>query len=133
MKKTILKVLKATFITLLLLPVLCVVLFIGYEMFGMVVNHRATDTQTKELTAYIEENMEDVKIVDVYSETGNTSGTGNHVDCLSQITFTTKSTRKQVVEIMSTKYTNYDIDDTKDGFMITLNTTAPFSDNLEGH
>lgn len=68
-------------------PLLLIVLYIAVEIVEYVANHATTYMQTKELTAYIEKSIEDVSIVDVYSFTGNTSGTGNHVECESIVTF----------------------------------------------
>ncbi len=122
----------------LFLPILLIVAFILYEVFGMCVNHRATDQQTDTLQTRLESKIPDIEIVDIYSETGNTSGTGNHVDCLSSITFSTDLQIEEVEKIMAEYYTFDQIDcylkETEEGYyLIYLNTSAPFADNIEGH
>lgn len=83
------KVVKRILISILCLPVVLILLFIVYEIIGMVVNHTATAMQTDKLEKVICEEISDAEILDTYSETGNTSGTGNHVDMLSVICFRT--------------------------------------------
>ncbi len=72
------KWLKRTGLALLLLPVIIIAVFILYEIFGMCVNHIATGRQTNKLQVNLEKEIPDIEIISVYSETGNTSGTGNH-------------------------------------------------------
>ncbi len=94
------KWLKWTGLALFFLPVLLIGIFILYEIFGMGVNHFATWRQTERLRADLEEKIPGVEIVSVYSETGNTSGTGNHVDCLCHHFFCRdgrRGNRKQAV------------------------------------
>lgn len=103
----------------------------------MCVNHAATGRQTKELKSNLEKAIDDIRIIDVYSETGNTAGTGNHVDCLSIVNFSTNSPLKEVKEKMSGYY-EWDewscfIEETEEGYLFYLNTPAPFADNIEGH
>ena len=132
------KILKRIGLVLLFLPILLIVLLVSYEIFGMCVNHMATKSQTNQLQANLENEIPDIKIVNVYSETGNTSGTGNHVDCLSVIAF---STEMQELEIQNRMSEYYDFDEwscyvtkTDDGnYLFYLNTTAPYADNIEGH
>ena len=134
MKKPIIKILTAIASVVVGLPVLLIVLFLLNELAGSVVNHVTTYKQTKELTAYIEENIENARIVDVYSETGNTGGTGNYEDCLSKVTFTASMTQHDVVLILSQKYDyNYDVEYTSKGYVVTLRTTAPFFGKIVGY
>ena len=132
------KVLKRIGLVILSLPILLIVFFILYEIFGMCVNHMATKHQTDQLQANLEKEISDFKIVEVYSETGNTSGTGNHVDCLSAITFSTEMQDMEIKNSMS-KYYHFDEWDcfvTKTeyvNYLFYLNTSAPFRDNIEGH
>lgn len=132
------KALKKTGIVLLFLPILLIVLFILYEIFGMCINHMTTKTQTDELQKNLKTEISDIQMIDVYSETGNTSGTGNHVDCLSSITFSTEMQEAEIKNRMS-KYYQFNEDScyvtkTEDGnYLFYLNTTAPFADNIEGH
>ena len=124
--------------SILLFPIVLLAVFVLYEMFGMCVNHIATRQQTKQLQTNLERAIPDIEIIDVYSETGNTSGTGNHVDCLSSITFATEMRESEIVSRMS-EYYKYDewscfVKKTEDGdYLFYLNTSAPFADNLEGH
>lgn len=104
----------------------------------MCINHIATEKQTKTLQMNLENEISDVEIVSIYSETGNTSGTGNHVDCLSSIIFSTEMQKTEIEDRMA-KYYVFDewscyINKTDDGnYMVYLNTSAPFADNIEGH
>ncbi|MDE6064103.1 MAG: hypothetical protein K2G20_05920 [Lachnospiraceae bacterium] len=132
------KWLKRTGLVLLSLPIIVVTIFILYEIFGMCVNRIATRQQTNKLQVNLESEIPDIQIIKVYSETGNTAGTGNHVDCLSTILFSTEMQEFEIVNKMS-KY--YEFDDwncyvyqTEDGnYLFYLNTSAPFVDNIEGH
>lgn len=76
------KVVKKVFTVILCIPVFIIVLFIVFEIFGMIVNHAATGIQTRKLINTVKE-IDGLEITDTYSETGNTSGTGNHVDMLT--------------------------------------------------
>lgn len=120
------------------LPVLLILAVILFEIFGMFVNHAATSRQTHKLQEQLTNEVPDIDIIDVYSETGNTSGTGNHVDCLSIVTFTTALDIGKIQEIMS-KFYNFEewycfLERNDDGSLsFYLNTPAPFADNIEGH
>ena len=132
------KWLKRTGLIIICLPFLLIIIFILYEIFGMCINHLATKRQTEQLQTNLENEISDIEIKDIYSETGNTSGTGNHVDCLSSITF---STQMQEAEIKNSMSKHYMFDEwscfvtkTDDGdYLFYLNTSAPFADNIEGH
>ena len=122
----------------LLLPVLLIGLFVLYELFGFCANHAATRRQTDQLQANLEREIPDLEILEVYSETGNTSGTGNHVDCLSSITFSTGLTEAEIKSRLSAYYEYGEwtcfVEQTGERtFRFYLNTSAPFPDNLEGH
>ena len=120
------------------LPLILIGIVILYEVFGMCVNHLATARQTKKLVAALKEEVSDIELLDIHSETGNTSGTGNHVDCLSLITFSTKMPQSELENKM---YKHYDYDEwmcylakNEDGsYRFRLNTSAPFAGNIEGH
>lgn len=132
------KWLKRTGILLLSLPFLLITIVILYEIFGMGVNHMAAKRQTGTLQKNLEKEISDIHVIDVYSETGNTSGTGNHVDCLSVITFSTEMPEPELANRMSEYYTfdawSCRIEKTEDGnYEFYLNTSAPFADNIEGH
>lgn len=120
------------------LPVLLILAVILFEIFGMCVNHAATNRQTRKLQEHLTNEIPDIAILDVHSETGNTSGTGNHVDCVSLVTFTTAMDTSEVQEIMS-KFYNFDewycfVERNDDGSLcFYLNMPAPFADNIEGH
>ena len=130
--------LKRLGITILLLPVALAAVLIIYEIFGMCINHISTKKQTNTLQANLENEISDIEIISVYSETGNTSGTGNHVDCLSSVIFSTQMQEPEIENCMS-KYYVFDewscyVDKTDDGYYkIYINTSAPFADNIEGH
>ena len=132
------KWLKRTGLIILCLPFLLIISFILYEIFGMCINHLATKQQTDQLQTNLENQISDIEIRNIYSETGNTSGTGNHVNCLSSITFSTQMQESEIKNSMS-KYYTFDewscyVTKTDDGdYLFYLNTSAPFADNIEGH
>ena len=125
-------------IIILCLPVALAAAWGGYEIFGMYANHSATREQTAALQANLQKAIADVEIISVYSETGNTSGTGNHVDCLSSIIFSTEMQKAEIEDCLSHYYafdgwSRY-VSKTDDGnYIIYINTLAPFADNIEGH
>ena len=131
------KGLKRIGIAALFLPFILIAGYIVFEIFGMYANHAATDRQTEKLQADLTENISDIEIISVHSETGNT-GNGNHVDCVSEITFSTAMTESEVIGAMSESY-DFDKDDCSvnkmdDGSYIFYRvTSAPFPDNIEGH
>ncbi len=125
-------------IAILALPFILLIIWGLYEVFGMCANHLATEKQTETLQTNLENEIPDIEIISVYSETGNTSGTGNHVDCLSSVTFSTKMQKSEIEDCLSEYYVfdnwGCSLDKTDDGYyVIDLNTSAPFSDNIEGH
>ncbi len=132
------KRLKRIALAVVSLPLVLAGLLILYEALGMGVNHLATRRQTKQLIANLKAEVPDIELIDVYSETGNTSGTGNHVDCLSSVTFSTKMQRTDLENKLFQHYP-YDergcfLSQTEDGaYLFYLNTSAPFADNIEGH
>ena len=75
-----------------------------YEMGGAIVNNFTTINQTCKLRDNIEETIPDSEIVNAVSETGNSTGTGNHVDCLSLVTFSTDLSLTEVQDKFSGKY-----------------------------
>lgn len=123
---------------ILFLPFILILGFIVFEIFGMCVNHAVTDRQTKRLQADLTERISDIEIINVNSETGNSSGTGNHVECMSMITFSTEMTESEIKAAMPESY-DFDkkscaIRIEEDGsYSIYLETSAPFWDNIEGH
>lgn len=129
--------LKRIGIAALFLPFMLIAGYIIFEIFGMYANHAATDRQTEKLQADLTENVSDIEIIGVHSETGNT-GNGNHVDCVSEIIFSTAMIESEIIGAMSE---SYDFD--KDGCSVNKMddgsytfyrvTSAPFPDNIEGH
>lgn len=129
------RVFKGLLIGLLILPALLVGLFILYELVGMAVNHAASARQTEELVRLLETELSQVEILDRYTETGNTSGTGNHVDMLSAVTFRTEAGIEKIEELLDQRYSpdEWSVEELEDGYRLCLNTSAPFADNIEGH
>lgn len=109
-----------------------------YQLVGMGINHLATQKQTHALQVILEREISDIEIISVYAETGNTSGTGNHVDCWSCITFSTKMPEAEIASCLA-EYAVFDEDSrlmykTEEGaHTICLTKTVPFADNIEGH
>lgn len=108
------KVIKRIFISILCLPVVLILLFIVYEIIGMVVNHTATAMQTDKLEKAICDEISNAEILDTYSETGNTSGTGNHVDMLSVIAFRTSDD----LDTVRNKLKQFDVEENEYDFWI---------------
>ncbi len=132
------KWLKRFGIAILTLPVTLLVILGVYEILGMCINHAATEKQTHTLQMNLKNEISDIEILSVYSETGNISGTGNHVDCLSSIKFSTEMQKTEIEDCMS-EYYAFDewscyVNKTEDGcYIIYVSTSAPFTDNIEGH
>ena len=133
MKKEIMRVIKGIGIAVVGIPLLLIALFIVCEVFGAVVNHAATGKQTKEIRNMISEEIDDAQIIDVQSETGNSSGTGNHVDCLTRISFTSGKDEETIAGILDKGYEFFDLRSENDIYTVTIITGAPFRDNIEGH
>ena len=129
------KVLKNVFIGILAVPLLLII----YEVFGMIVNHSTTGIQTNNLRRDIVDAIPNTRIIAVESQTGNTSGTGNHVDCLSCITFSSDLSLSEVEEKLSNTYEWNDLNcyveetDVAGEYLFFLRKRAPFADNIEGH
>lgn len=131
------KHLKRIGLGILCTPVALIALFILFETVGMCVNHIATGIQTKRLKQNLEAAVDDITIIDAQSETGNASGTGNHVDSVSVVTFQSGKSLDALIGCMAAYY-DFDewlcrIDETDAGYQFYLNTPAPFADNIEGH
>ena len=111
------------------------IIWLSFEAVGAVVNHISTDIQTNTLQSYLRDNISDIEIIGVRSDTGNTSGTGNHVDCYSEITFTTDMDKTAIESVMRDSYKGYIVSqpDNAEYYIVELCTSAPFKDNIEGH
>ncbi|MBQ9303503.1 hypothetical protein [Butyrivibrio sp.] len=133
MKKVFSKIFVGIGITIVSIPVLLLALFVVIEVVGSIANHAATNKQTNELTAYIEKSIEDASIIDMYSFTGNTSGTGNHVECESMITFNSDMSEDDVNNIFEVRYKYHELEKKDGSYVITVYGDAPFPDNIEGH
>lgn len=129
---------KRIWIAVLFLPVVLAGAWGLYEIFGICANHIATQKQSDRLRTNLEREISDIEIVSIESQTGNASGTGNHVDCVSAVLFSTEMQEAEIEDCMS-KYYVFDgwdcyIRETEDGYyMISVSTSAPFADNIEGH
>lgn len=71
------KIIRRILITLICIPLLFIFAFVAFEILGLGVNHYTTNQQTNTLKETILSVAPDAEILDTYSETGNTSGTGN--------------------------------------------------------
>lgn len=65
------KRLKRCGIVILSLPIALAAVWMIYEIFGMYTNHTATVKQTNTLRMNLENEISDIEIIHVYSETGN--------------------------------------------------------------
>ena len=123
-----------------LISIFAVPLFlIMFELFGMAVNHSSTGIQTNRLRRNIVDAIPDTEIISFESRTGNTTGTGNHVDCLSCITFSSDLSLSEVQDKLSGDYDWNDLScyveetDTAGEYLFFLRKRAPFAGNIEGH
>ena len=69
------KLLKRIAKIILAVPLILIGIFILYELFGLCVNHFTTARQTKQLVATLEEEVPDIELIDVHSETGKIEST----------------------------------------------------------
>ena len=104
-----------------------------------------------------------MEIIDSYTETGNTSGTGNHVDMLTAIIFKTDASLPEIEGLIDQNYglnewycwveelekvvafwekdpnfhpyvSEMEVpDDLERTYLLYINNSAPFVDNIEGH
>ena len=108
-------------------------LYVGFEFFGMCVNHTYTDMQTNELRSYLSDSVDDIDIVDVYSFTGNTAN-GNHVDSYTRMTFKAPVSENDISGVMAERYESFRLSQNENGeYSVVLCTSPPFPDNIEGH
>lgn len=156
-------ILKKIVIAVVLIPFVLIILFVAFEIMGAIVNSATTAKQTKQLKSNIEDMLQNSVVLDTYSETGNTSGTGNHVDMLSVVVFQTDDNIEQILEKMQstyefdewccwveelnvivTAYQEHDYyyffcenmelpENTDNCYVFYLNRSAPFVDNIVGH
>ena len=126
---------KKVLIGILVIPLFLILL----EIFGIIINHASTGIQTNRLRRDIEDAFPNTEIISVESVTGNTTGTGNHVDCQTCITFTSDLSLSEVQDKLSKTYEWNDLrcyvneTDTRGEYLFFLRTTAPFPNNIEGH
>lgn len=128
----------------LALPLVLIILFIVFEVFGAIVNHAAGNLQTKRFTGYAAEQGFEVLASDTF--VGN-SGNGNHVDLISSVYVTADRTTEEALALISScdgspaVWTPDEEDLSKAGvtppeegvLMLRLFNSAPFADNIEGH
>lgn len=152
------RILKGT----LFLPAALLVLIVLLEFIGMIANHAASARQTEQLVLLLEAELPQVEIVDRYTETGNTSGTGNHVDMLTAVVFKTDASLLEIEDLIR----NHGLDEwdcwieemekitasrekapylypyvekmkvpekLEHTYLLYRNSSAPFVDNIEGH
>ena len=147
----------------LCLPLVLIGLFILYEAVGMAVNHAASAWQTKNAIDLLNTGLSSVEIVDSYTETGNTAGTGNHVDMLTAVIFKTDASLSEIEELIDRNYgldqwncwieemeniaafreknpyvypfiAEMEVpDNLEHTYLLYINNSAPFVDNIEGH
>lgn len=144
------KALKRIFTVIICMPIVLIVLFIGYEIIGIAVNDYSANKQTKNLLDDIS-NVSDIEILDSYTYCGNT-GNGNHVDMLSLVLIRTENDTDEIdyniygdYKIISCDYLKeHDFDNrfyneldfpqnTENCYIIRLFNSAPFVDNIVGH
>ncbi|MBQ8568734.1 MAG: hypothetical protein IJ446_05910 [Oscillospiraceae bacterium] len=82
--KTVKKKITTVIAVIFMLPVALVCIFILFETIGAAVNITASHMQTAALADKIK-NDTDAQVIDTYTFTGNSGGTGNHTDMVSYI------------------------------------------------
>lgn len=134
-KEFLMKTIKRFLIGFLAVPLLLILI----EGFGIIVNHASTGIQTNRLKRDIVDSIPDTEIISVESQTGNTTGTGNHVDCLTLITFSSELSLSDVRDKLDDTYewndTSCYVEETEKAgeYLFLLRKRAPFADNIEGH
>ncbi|WP_028517089.1 hypothetical protein [Ruminococcus flavefaciens] len=129
------KTMKKVFIGIVAIPLFLII----FEIFGMIVNHASTSIQTNCLRRDIVDAIPNTEIISAESQTGNTTGTGNHVDCLTQITFTSELSLSDVRDKLDDTYEWNDlscyVEETEKAgeYLFFLCKRAPFANNIEGH
>ena len=119
-------------IGVLLIPII-------YELAGIAVNQASTSIQTSKLRKEIVEVIPNTEIISAKSQTGNTTGTGNHVDCLSLVTFSYDLSLSEVQDKLDDTYEWNDLScyvsetDKTGEYLFYLRKRAPFADNIMGH
>ncbi len=109
------------------------------ELAGIVVNQASTTMQTSKLRKEIAEVIPNTEIISAKSQTGNTTGTGNHVDCLSLVTFSSDLSISEVQDKLDDTYEWNDLNcyveetDKTGEYLFYLRKRAPFADNIIGH
>ena len=127
------KVLKRIGLCVLALPFVIVCLYIIFEIVGACVNHISTDRQTSKLKTTLTTVVTDAEITDEYSWTGNT-GNGNHVDCVSEVTFSSGLDENDIEKALQPNYESFQLTAKENGnYTLRVVTSAPFWDNIEGH
>ena len=104
----------------------------------MCANHAAAARQTRQLQAELTRRIEGITVVDARSETGNLSGTGNHVECASVVLFSAELTQGEIESAMAEYCAAQDavwaVKQTGEGvWRFYMERPAPFPDNIEGH
>lgn len=147
----------------LCLPLVLIGLFILYEAVGIAVNHTASAWQTKNAIDLLNKGLSSVEIVDSYTETGNTAGTGNHVDMLTAVVFKTDASLPEIEGLIDRNYglnewycwieemekitafrekgpyfypyvAEMEVpENLEHTYLLYINNSAPFADNIEGH
>ncbi|MGN0607244.1 MAG: hypothetical protein ACI4JM_12050 [Oscillospiraceae bacterium] len=141
------KALKRIFTVIICMPIVLIVLFIGYEIIGIAVNDYSANKQTKNLLEDIS-NVSDIEILDSYTYCGNT-GNGNHVDMLSLVLVRSDDEPKNSrygnvrirpyenlsdINLQGKYYGSLNYPENKENlYVIVLNNPAPFYDNIVGH
>lgn len=123
---------------ILLAPIVLAGLIVLWQLLGMAVNRAATAIRTDRFAASLVECVADIEILSRESITGNTGGTGNHVDCLSRVTFSTALDAQALKNALAARYDfdgfGFRLHDHGDGtFTAEYITRAPFADNIAGH
>lgn len=153
------KIMKRIGICIAALPFVAIILWIGFELVGMMVNSLAASKQTRQIQRNLQDAWQNVTIIDTYSETGK--GTGNYVEMTSVIAFKVDEDLDEIIEKMSGGYEfnatdcwiceldvviayheknsgcYYFLDDmelpedTEHCFIFVRNQPAPFADNIK--
>ena len=122
---------------ILLIPLCIIGLLIAWEAVGALVNTSAAAIQTRQMRRDLLDAVPDAVIEDVETKTGNTSGTGNHVDMFSMILFRSELTPEQIMDALPDRYTWDPFDcwvgSADDVYVFFRNRPAPFRDNIAGH
>ncbi len=147
MKKTVKKIAFG----IIILPFAIIILYILWEVIGIICNNIAGNRQTRTAVDFCE--SKGYEVIDSNTFVGN-SGNGNHVDLISYLIIKTDVSKDDIADDLPSEYRLNELDkeiehekemsgndledleipeNTDNCYFIKVWNSAPFSDNIMGH